>query len=401
MNLQFKLKKENFNRDAIQLLGYALFFSAGTYGVKAIVTGLGMSALETKVSLAVYIVWFVLLFRLMASHMRVLGKVIVWEAVYFAIIYACYKAFPLTQKYYDENNMFLRQIISVFIPCGAIASSIDDYSGCFSYMKKISRFGMVLMIVAYALGYTNRWGNQYLGVQITPFVLILYKNYLETKKLPDILMVIVGVLLTFMGGRQSLVIIVAGILLIYMFAKREQVANMFVFYLILVVLVAVFFMSGDMVASFLKGITEMFGIESRVLDSLISGELFDTSTRDIIYETSFKVIGRNGSKISGLFADRLYLQEKASWIAYSHNLILELLLDFGTVLGTGIAIVIALLTIRSVTVGTDDRRSFGIMICTLSILRLMVSSSFLIEGSFYIMLGLFAGTKEIQKSKTE
>lgn len=130
------------------------------------------------------------------------------------------------------------------------------------------------------------------------------------------------------------------------------------------------------------------GMEFRTIAELANGNFFDTSTRDLIYEKSVQIIEMNGPKISGLFSDRFYIRQYKQWIAYPHNLILEVLIDFGTVLGSLILGLIIFRVVFTILKGSSEKKLLCIMISSLVLCRLMVSSSFMIEGFFYIFIGV-------------
>ena len=66
-------KDSNYNVEAFVLIAYALFFGAGTYGMKAIAIGLGLNALQSLASFAVYLGWFFLLGRTLLKNLHILG----------------------------------------------------------------------------------------------------------------------------------------------------------------------------------------------------------------------------------------------------------------------------------------------------------------------------------------
>ncbi|NLI35984.1 MAG: O-antigen ligase family protein [Bacteroidales bacterium] len=82
---------------------------------------------------------------------------------------------------------------------------------------------------------------------------------------------------------------------------------------------------------FLNDLTASFGIESRTL-YLLTNDLVHDSDRSNIYESAWKIINNNPLFGAGLFADRYFFK------AMCHNIILELLVDFGF-LGGGAVII--------------------------------------------------------------
>ena len=140
------------------------------------------------------------------------------------------------------------------------------------------------------------------------------------------------------------------------------------------------------------------GMESRTLEMLNSSELTSTSSRDDIYEMSIYFIQRT-TGVTGLFADRVMLRNYSAWMAYPHNLVLELMIDFGIAIGGLIsAYILGLFAIRLYKGNLEKKLIIGV-VGTAILSRLMVSSSFMIEGPFYLMLGLFLNAKDDVISK--
>lgn len=388
LKLRYSYKDENFNIDAFKLIAFSLYFAAATYGIKAIVIGLGLGSLQSVGSLLVYISWFLVLFRFVLRNLFYIRRLFVFELFYIGLLLINYYLFPDTQVFYQEYMMFIRQIIVVYIPAGAVFSLIDDYANWQYAMEKIAFWGSVFLLVAYFLGYVNVWEYQYLGVQISPFALILYSCYLGRKRVKDLLVLIIDVILIFMGGRQSIFVLLVGITLIYVYSNEINNSKKRLVVIACFLLCGISYFMSDLIIGTLSSLIESVGVSSRTLEMLASGELTSFASRDRIFQTSLEIAKNNGNVISGLFADRYYLRNTLAWAAYPHNLILEILIDFGMLWGTVLIILLVFSIIKKFIKKTGDKRSCLGMIIALTIVRLFVSSSFMIEGTFYLFIGL-------------
>lgn len=389
-----------YNLNAIKSLGAAFFFYAGSYSVKPIFRTLGLGSMESVGALCFYIIWAIHIYRALCIgtklKLSLFLKIVFWDLAFVFILYINKVLFPNTAQYYAEYMMFFRQIVLVFIPCGVLISQVYDFSEAFKILRRYAWYGSIIMMVSLCFGYLSYWDYQYWGVQLSPFILILACSYVETRKHTDLILAIIDTALLMLGGRQSLVVVVMGLLLLYIFNNRNKSVKMLV--IVSVVTVAsVMLVSGAYITIFqvINSIFNSMGIYMEALERIASGNMFSTSTRDIIYEHSFLTIANNGSKISGLLSDRYYLRhigQYNSWIQYPHNIYLELLIDFGSILGLILSVVLTWKVIKVMFLyGSDDRKRIGILICSITMVRLFVSSSFIIEGSFFIMLGLIMG----------
>ena len=175
---------------------------------------------------------------------------------------------------------------------------------------------------------------------------------------------------------------------------------MAVFSIGMFMILSVFFLASS---GFFELLFDRLGVDLRIINKLLSGEFFDFSNRTYIYELSGEIIKENGIKISGFFADRYYLRNYAEyhdWIAYAHNLILESLIDFGWILGSAMIIALTVLLIRCALRSSQEKKIVLLIISVLVLFRLFVSSSFMIEGLFYTLLGILFSKKEIVKGNS-
>lgn len=398
--LRIKIKKdgEAYDTLAINLIGMTFLFYAGSYATKAVLTYIGLGSLASIGSFSFYLLWFLSFLNVVLEKIRILPKILLWEIAFIAFLIGSYYIFPNTQEYHVEYRMFLRQIFLVFLPCSCIISEIKDYSNAFKIMEKVSIVGIIILFISLFLGYIEMWDYQYFGVHISPFIIILFENYLLYRKKSDLFFSILGFFLILLGGRQSVIIVFITCLSLYLLENFINKKKIVIITMILILLI--FFLYSNLYIEVFKVINELmksFNIQMEALERIANGKLFDTSTRDIIYAYSVAIIGQNKNKISGLFSDRYYIRhfaQHSSWIAYPHNFYLEMLIDFGILLGGIISIYITYKVIKTVLFQKDkNKKRVGILICLLVFIRLLVSSSFVIEGYFYMMLAFIFSNK--------
>ena len=399
--LLFHSKKDGFDLQALDVICVAVFFSTATYGIKAMVSYVGLADYEDQASFFWYILWAIVYGKFLWCNKSMIVNLLMAETIYVGIMYLNYRLFPDTHEFYEEYQMFIRQIVIVYIPSMTVALKITDFSGYIKHFRTLGIWGMLFMFVAYFMNYTERWDYQYFGVQLTPFVMMLYASYLHYHKKADILWTFIGFIFLMAGGRQSFVGFFVAMVVVYYclriqnWSYRQLLFRSFVALVCLqfFVLMLPFFLGQ------LRYILDLIGIDSRTMEMLDGNELTSTSTRDHIYEMSLYYIKNNLFEIKGLFADRYLLRLVDDWIAYPHNLILELMMDLGVVLGGIVSALILIKYIIRIKKGNTDKRTIIGIVATLILVRLMVSSSFLLEGGFYTVLGLLFNTFDDKQVK--
>ncbi len=387
MTIQIKRRSEDYDEQAVSVLGYTFFFSAGTYCAKAIAIGLGLSAFAQMASALVYLGWFFVLFRVLIQNYNLIVKVVFAEIIYFVFVLLNINIFPNTETIFNEYIMFIRQIAVVYIPCGVVCSQISSFSEIFEKLRTYGYLGVYMMVIAYLLGYARVHGHQYLGVQITPFVLILFVEFCKKKIFSNIIALSLSLLLILVGDRQSLLVVGISMLMIYIFINKKNTKKIVMASLATLLFLLIFYMFFEQILNLLISIFVNAGMNTKIFSTLLEGEFLSTSSRDIIYETCINVIQSKGAQYTGVFSGIYYVRSVGSnWMVYPHNMILEILMDFGTVIGTLLLLLLLIMIIKNCLMGSDDRRLFMICLSLMAIVRLMVSSSYLIEGNFYVLL---------------
>lgn len=392
--------KVNENNKAILLLGFAFFFACSTYSLKVIVSKIGFPALESIASASIYVIWLYNLYRFVKGNIEILKRVVISELIYFTIILLNSMLFSNTIPYFRENFAYIRQIIIVYIPCGAVLSCVSEFDNWVLKLRNIAIISSIIMYISWFCGYATKWTAQLYGAQLVPLFLILVYCYIKNHNLINLLFALLDFVFLLNSGRQSLVIAVVGVI----FLNIQNISNTrkkIVRILLLSIIIILFYLCYDILMSVLSSIVNIFDIDSRAINMLVNGEFNDTSTRNIIYKTCAKGIKERGFSINGLFGDRIYLNSVAGWMRYPHNIYYEILLDFGILLGNLIVIVFIIFTLRKIIEFKGDKRELFSFILLITIIRLFVSSSFMIEGNFYILVvfSLWCGNSKKKKEE--
>ena len=119
---------------------------------------------------------------------------------------------------------------------------------------------------------------------------------------------------------------------------------------------------------------------SYLVRSFLRGKLFNTDTRQVIWQNCFERLATMGLSISGFFGDRAYCGS-----VYPHNIILEILMSWGWIIG-GIIIIYLLLMIVQGLLKKGTERDVCIYIVLACLSRFFMSGTYIREGKFWITL---------------
>ena len=259
----------------------------------------------------------------------------------------------------------------------------------YSDMMKISFIAIVYGVLA-AIKYNIDEVYLNIGYNILPFLLISFFVAKETKSLyARICFIIFTCMLLISGGRMPLLIVVSFILGLYFFKEKCNARK-----LRLLIAVSVIGITG------LVALNQLGMIRSRSLKMLAQGQFFVAGGRDVLFRVLLGEVRNSPLKIRGLYADRFGLEEMAKdniitlhsapYSSYAHNVFVELLYDFGFVLGGVLCFFLIYAIFRllkQVFYGdSEDARSLNLIWLLIGLFPLLASNSFLIKTSFWIFL---------------
>lgn len=129
---------------------------------------------------------------------------------------------------------------------------------------------------------------------------------------------------------------------------------------------------------------QRFGFSSRTVMLLVSGNYHSDSGRGTLYSIALDLIKTGGPFGHGIYGDRFVISQQTSlWIGYCHNIALEILVDFGYLLGGIILIVMIWRILRILRAPDSVWRS-------LYLIFLIASSQLILSGSLWYIASFWA-----------
>ena len=182
-----------------------------------------------------------------------------------------------------------------------------------------------------------------------------------------------------LGGSRAPLLAVAAMMLLMYFRYRKdlnKVLRVLIFFaaVTLILLYVALGLEGFIV---LLGtiLSKIFGSSSRTIQSLLGGaSALDSSGRDRLYTMALDMI-KNGFWGYGAYGDR-YVIGRVFWVGYAHNVFLELLIDFGWIIGGFFCIRILVAALRMVFRCKDENWFILFIIFAVPSLKLLLSGSF-------------------------
>lgn len=228
-----------------------------------------------------------------------------------------------------------------------------------------------------------------------PALLFIY-FYFREKKLIYLIISLIGLAeIILYGGRgpilSYLCFVVLYVIFVWMGSNEIRYKALKIVGIVLVVVILYFFFN-DILEIIVSGLNKS-GIQSRALTLLIEGEATSDNGRNLLYAATWeKIIGHSFWSGYGPLADMFYLNGY-----YVHNIILEMMLDFGLIPGLFLFIVLVTCLIRTL-VKCKDEDAVAILLIFVSsgFIKLFISSSFWTETTFWMMLALMMNYKKLK-----
>ena len=223
----------------------------------------------------------------------------------------------------------LLQFCMMVLPVVLVISCIDDYGVLSDLLIKISRIIAVcaFLLVFYRAHTEEDYIMGLANALSLPVVILLYSSF-RSKKIIDLFLAGFAMLtIVLLGSRGALLGIMAFFLaLLVRGCARKDRRMISILFIVLICLALVFF------NPLVKGISlllEKLGIVSRTVSLLAEGNITFVNGRFSYYDDMRKEILAHPFAIHGIGGERQFLVYQS----YAHNFVLELLMDFGVILG--------------------------------------------------------------------
>lgn len=298
------------------------------------------------------------------------------------------------------QNIFIEVLTA--LPWFFVAFAVHDFNLLKRYLR-ISAYIVLCCTIFQMLLFGDIFTTSYsqaMGYTFLPVCLILLDSVFEKIKILDLIcFLIAAVLLLAMGARGPLgaLAVYFCIRLAYLLIRSKWKGFIaFIFICLISILFVVFY---DEILMLLRQIFVELGLSTRVVDALLEHRLLLDATRKKQYLYVLELIKQNPFGY-GVGYDRilicqymegLYSAELAyGW--YSHNIILDLFLNFGLIGGGAIFCGLVYLFIKNIFVSKDsDKKRVVFIFIALGFIPLLVSGYFLENTFFMFLLGLMMG----------
>ena len=294
--------------------------------------------------------------------------------------------FPQNSKYIFTNlsDLFGNPLYSIFVfslPAYLFARHLKEYN-LFCGILRSYAYAVVGLSVITFLFAQNSFATQYLSFSYNMLLHLLFLFFYRPKKgrvLHNIL-VAFGVFVFIVGGARGALLSFVICSVAYFLFERKQTLRKTTIIILGAVAVCIFLSYKNEILLRFAEVLSRMNISSRTINKIIIGEALNSSGRD---EIANQLINKLNAFGYGMMGDRVICSG-----IYAHNLFLELLIDFGIVLGAILSVVIITIIAFGVIRKIEKNHVWVILLLSTGFLKLMLSGSYLdFEPVFYVLMG--------------
>ena len=313
--------------------------------------------------------------------------------LFMAVYYIAIFIFSLHYLVFPENREYILDIIFPFffmcLPIFIYARSLSNWDIFKQMMNKAS---VIIFVLGLLLGIQIILGTASVGdYSMTLSYYMLLPSIIFIDKLLDqfstsalVISILSILIIISIGSRGAIMCICVFVLLKFIKPNSEiPFTKPRVFFYIVIFVTSIFiFLNFKGILLAINNLLENYGIHSRSIRLFLAPDV-SLSGREGIYEDALSAIRDHPYLGVGIAGDRQITNG-----VYAHNFLLEVLLNFGVVLGFLLLVFLLIVIIRMLII--KDLGTYNMMIIWIStgLVSLFVSGSYLSELNFWIFLGL-------------
>lgn len=270
--------------------------------------------------------------------------------------------------------------------------AIINYQLLFSFLSITAKITVIGGLIIFYLSIT-KGGFEIQYMQFSYNLLFgtcfCFYDYFKERKLSSLLFAIFGAMIIFIAGARGPVVCIGSYILLYIIfnsikykARTLSIAAFFV--VILTYISSNFYTIAVNLNVYLMGL----GLHSRTIEKILQNTALDLSGRDVIQVKLIKYILENPFLGQGMFGDRVITQQLLGRSSYAHNFFIEVLTQYGSILGLIVICAVLFIILRGLLMQQDPlHKNLILLFIPSGLTKLMISGSYLQEMYFFLLLG--------------
>mgnify|MGYP007012485644 CR=1 FL=1 len=305
------------------------------------------------------------------------------------IYMGCYVFFPKNTPYLNEYAFTSLACVYTYYFIGRVMD-IDRLFTLFTYLSAICILADLFFYLVYMPGHKNmateaNEDNMYAAYQALPHVAFMLWATAERFRIWKLAMGFLGVLFLLSCGTRGPLVCIAFFGIIYFFFYMNFKGAVYIKSL-LVAAGIILLANLRSIAIYLAQTFTGLNLSTRIMEKIVMGDLGNDSQRGALRERVYEVLA-NGDHFwgLGLFGCRNY------GVIYPHFLPLDFFCTYGYFMGSILLALLVLLIVGALWLSRGKKaQQFIVFLFSVSVIKLLMSNSFIIEPYFFFLVGFCA-----------
>jgi surface polysaccharide O-acyltransferase-like enzyme len=318
--------------------------------------------------------------------------------------------FFLSILFYPDNfdniiDIFPRFFLSVF-PYYFLGRAIRDFEILNRYLSMVSKYVISAAVVYYLITLFSAGAivsdNMSFSYFLLPSVLFMLFVTLEDSYFKNWIFSALGIIVTIMAGTRGPLVCILAFCILYFLLNYNNFKTLLKY--IPLFALGVFVTLSNIFTEWLTAfnVTMLnYGINLRIIQKFLLNDLLNSSGRDILQEMIINGIKKQPLQGYGLMGDRNVAYGFADGMggSYAHNILLELLCQYGVILGS-ILILLIFTVVLGALIAENNRQNKHMIaiLISLGLIKLFMSGSYLLEPYFFLLLGISVNSLKLYKN---
>lgn len=288
--------------------------------------------------------------------------------------------------------MYLLFICS--LPWFVVGNSLNNLNEIIEVFKKnvyLILLSNIALIIFCILTGRPMLGNMEISYTILPLLLLSLLIFLNEKKIKFLMIALFScTIVVIMGSRGTLLCIASFLIMYYIINFKKEFFHVII---IVTLLIGIIWNFNNILAITINKF-ESWGISSRTLYKLENGDILNDTGRGKIQKVVIEALNEHpilGLGIGGeriIVNDKIYKMTKDMSTCYPHNLIIEIIAQYGYLVGTMLIVFLIGLLVNTIKNTNGNERNILLLLVSQEIIKLLVSSSYIISPMFFLVLGI-------------
>lgn len=315
---------------------------------------------------------------------------------YIIVFFMFQLPYSIWQYYNYLYNWFglMYLLFMCSLPWFVVGNSLNNLNEIIEVFKKnvyLILLSNIALIIFCILTGRPMLGNMEISYTILPLLLLSLLIFLNEKKIKFLMIALFScTIVVIMGSRGTLLCIASFLIMYYIINFKKEFFHVII---IVTLLIGIIWNFKNILAITINKF-ESWGISSRTLYKLENGDILNDTGRGKIQEVVIEALndhpilglGIGGERI--IVNDKIYKMTKDMSTCYPHNLIIEIIAQYGYFVGTMLIVFLIGLLVNTIKNTNGNERNILLLLVSQEIIKLLVSSSYIISPMFFLVLGI-------------